>query len=85
MGNQRMAMAEQFFKLRGGKVIDSFDIQHPSHIFVDPDSFDAGQFLTEFNVSREELEDIRFVNFEWIIKCFRLGTKCSGKSFQLEI
>lgn len=81
--SKRMALAEEFFKFRGGKIGNSVDSL--SHIFVDPDGFDVEQLLTEHNASRNEIGRIRFVNFEWVIQCFNLGRKCSAKPFLLAV
>lgn len=77
---KRMDLAEQVFKLRGGKV--KTDLEMLSHIFVDPDTFDVDEFVAAFNTSRDAMKECRVISFEWLIQCFDSGKKCNVKDFK---
>lgn len=81
---KRMELAEEIFKLRGGKV--KMDIeQQLSHVFVDPETFDADEFVAAFATSKDAMKNFRVVSFEWIIRCFDSGKKCSAKAFHFAL
>lgn len=82
---KKMELAEQLFKLRGGKVKQSIDNQL-SHVFIDIDGFDTDSFLNDCNLETKEfIKDIRIVSYDWILQCYNTGKKFNVKPFQVEI
>lgn len=81
---KRMDLAEQIFKLRGGKIKETFDDQL-SHIFIGSNEFNVDNFLIEFNVTKDAIQKVRIVVYEWIVQCYNKGKKCNAKPFQIVI